>query len=267
MLKKVLIANRGEIAVRIIRACREMGIRTVAVYSEADKNALHKTLADESVCIGPAPSNKSYLNIKAILEAEKQMDNPEAEHLTLQHPVIKKILDEIDGNSQTVIPVLKSKTGEDTPGYLTLWKVTARNSYETKTVYSAQFIADNGRVFAPYGNDIWNRLVQEKDSFGYIGETNDSLSFDDNPSLMNNLHSLFHRMESAIQEGLQLKASKKLKALEYAEHRITRIGIENIRRAKLRKLQAEKEDWSNAFAKGRSVVPDVNHILTVRIDG
>ena len=69
MLKKVLIANRGEIAVRIIRACREMGIRTVAVYSEADQNALHKTLADEAVCIGPAPSNKSYLNIKAILEA------------------------------------------------------------------------------------------------------------------------------------------------------------------------------------------------------
>ncbi len=69
MLKKVLIANRGEIAVRIIRACREMGIRTVAVYSEADKNALHRTLADESVCIGPAPSSKSYLNIKAILEA------------------------------------------------------------------------------------------------------------------------------------------------------------------------------------------------------
>ena len=68
MLKKVLIANRGEIAVRIIRACREMGIRTVAIYSEADKNALHKTLADEAICIGPAPSQKSYLNIKAILE-------------------------------------------------------------------------------------------------------------------------------------------------------------------------------------------------------
>ncbi len=69
MLKKVLIANRGEIAVRIIRACREMGIRTVAIYSEADKNALHTTLADEAICIGPAPSAKSYLNMKAILEA------------------------------------------------------------------------------------------------------------------------------------------------------------------------------------------------------
>lgn len=69
MLRKVLIANRGEIAVRIIRACRELGISTVAVYSEADKTALHKSLADEAVCIGPAPSAKSYLNIKAIIEA------------------------------------------------------------------------------------------------------------------------------------------------------------------------------------------------------
>lgn len=69
MLNKVLIANRGEIAVRIIRACKELGIKTVAVYSEADKNALHTKLADEAVCIGPAPSNKSYLNIKNILEA------------------------------------------------------------------------------------------------------------------------------------------------------------------------------------------------------
>ena len=69
MLKKILIANRGEIAVRIIRACREMGIKTVAVYSEADKTALHTKLADEAVCIGPAPSVKSYLNVKAIIEA------------------------------------------------------------------------------------------------------------------------------------------------------------------------------------------------------
>lgn len=69
MLKKVLIANRGEIAVRIIRACREMGICTVAIYSEADKTALHTQLADESICIGPAPSPKSYLNMKAIIEA------------------------------------------------------------------------------------------------------------------------------------------------------------------------------------------------------
>ena len=69
MIKKVLIANRGEIAVRIIRACREMGIETVAVYSEADKEALHTQLADEAVCIGPAPSSQSYLSMENIISA------------------------------------------------------------------------------------------------------------------------------------------------------------------------------------------------------
>lgn len=69
MINKVLIANRGEIAVRIIRACRELGIATVAVYSTADKNALHAEIADEAVCIGPAASKDSYLNIRNIISA------------------------------------------------------------------------------------------------------------------------------------------------------------------------------------------------------
>ncbi|HEU4962849.1 MAG TPA: biotin carboxylase N-terminal domain-containing protein, partial [Bacilli bacterium] len=67
MFQKVLIANRGEIAVRVIRACRELGIPTVAIYSEADREALHVQLADEAYCVGPTPSRDSYLNIKNIL--------------------------------------------------------------------------------------------------------------------------------------------------------------------------------------------------------
>ena len=69
MINKVLIANRGEIAVRVIRACKEMNIKTVAIYSEADKDALHVRLADEAICVGPAKSADSYLNVKNILEA------------------------------------------------------------------------------------------------------------------------------------------------------------------------------------------------------
>ena len=71
MFNKILIANRGEIAVRIIRACRAMDIKTVAVYSTADKHSLHVYLADESVCIGPPAARDSYLNIAAILSAAK----------------------------------------------------------------------------------------------------------------------------------------------------------------------------------------------------
>jgi len=74
MFEKILIANRGEIALRIQRACRELGIRTVAVHSEADKEAKYVKLADESVCIGPAPSNQSYLNIPAVISAAEVTD-------------------------------------------------------------------------------------------------------------------------------------------------------------------------------------------------
>ena len=73
MFEKILVANRGEIAVRIRRACREMGIKTVAIYSEADRDALHTLLADEAICIGPAPSTQSYLNMERILTATVAM--------------------------------------------------------------------------------------------------------------------------------------------------------------------------------------------------
>jgi acetyl-CoA carboxylase biotin carboxylase subunit len=76
---KVLIANRGEIALRILRACREMGIETVAVHSTADASAMHVRLADESVCIGPPPARESYLNKAAILSAA-EISGAEAVH-------------------------------------------------------------------------------------------------------------------------------------------------------------------------------------------
>src|SRR6185436_5432226 len=79
MFNKILIANRGEIALRIIRTCKEMGIETVAVYSTADKESLHVRFADEAVCIGPPPSRDSYLNIPRIIAAA-EITNSDAIH-------------------------------------------------------------------------------------------------------------------------------------------------------------------------------------------
>ena len=79
MFKKILIANRGEIALRIIRTCKEMNIQTVAVYSTADKESLHVRFADEAVCIGPPPSRDSYLNIPNIISAA-EITNADAIH-------------------------------------------------------------------------------------------------------------------------------------------------------------------------------------------
>src|SRR5271165_1811191 len=79
MFRKILIANRGEIAVRVICACKDLGIRTVAVYSEADRHSLHARFADEAICIGPAKSSRSYLDIPAVISAA-EITNVDAIH-------------------------------------------------------------------------------------------------------------------------------------------------------------------------------------------
>src|SRR5689334_23453857 len=79
MFRKILIANRGEIAVRVICACKDLGIETVAVYSEADRHSLHVRFADEAICIGPAKSSRSYLDIPAVISAA-EITNVDAIH-------------------------------------------------------------------------------------------------------------------------------------------------------------------------------------------
>src|SRR6202049_2624115 len=79
MFRKILIANRGEIALRILGACKELGVRTVAVYSEADRHSLHVRFADEAICIGPPPSSESYLNIPQVISAA-EIANVDAIH-------------------------------------------------------------------------------------------------------------------------------------------------------------------------------------------
>lgn len=187
--------------------------------------------------------------------------------LNLQHPLIKQILNEVDAGMQGKIPVLQSFEGKETAGYMTIWKVSALNEKESRTTYTAQFVADNGHVFTPYANALWNKLVQDANAFQQVSWQTVGPDLDNNTQLRNNLHTIFHRMEESIMDGLQDIAQKKLKALDFTEQRLNRIGIENIRVAKMRRLKEEREEWMNTFRKSAHVVPEVKHILTVRIDG
>jgi len=117
LFKKILIANRGEIALRIIRACRELGVKTVAVYSEADADSLHRILADEAVCIGPPPASQSYLDTKTIISTA-ELTNSEAIHpgygFLAENPSFAGICEDCDikfiGPSSEVISLMGEKS-------------------------------------------------------------------------------------------------------------------------------------------------------------
>ena len=187
--------------------------------------------------------------------------------INLQHPLIKQILNEVDAGMQGKIPVLQSFDGKETAGYLTIWKVSALNERESKVTYSAQFVSNQGRVFIPYANALWNKLVQDANAFQQVSWETVCPDFESNTQLHNNLYAVFHRMEEGIMTGLQTIAEKKLRALDFTEQRLSRIGIENIRLAKMRRLKEEREVWMDTFRKSAHVVPEVKHILTVKIDG
>lgn len=187
--------------------------------------------------------------------------------INLQDPLIKQILNEVDAGMQGKIPVLQSFDGKETAGYLTIWKVSALNERESKVTYSAQFVSNQGRVFVPYANALWNKLVQDANAFQQVSWETACSDFESNTQLHNNLYAVFHRMEEGIMTGLQTIAEKKLRALDFTEQRLSRIGIENIRLAKMGRLKEEREVWMDTFRKSAHVVPEVKHILTVKIDG
>lgn len=205
--------------------------------------------------------------LKATFNAENADNVSDAEQMNLQHPLIKQILNEVDAGMQGKIPVLQSFEGKETAGYLTIWKVSALNEKESQTTYTAQFVTDQGRVFNPYANALWNKLVQNSNAFQQVSWQANNPDLDNNMQLRTNLHTIFHRMEENIMAGLQEIVQKKLRALDFTEQRLNRIGIENIRIAKMRRLMDEREEWMNTFRKSAHVVPEVKHILTVRIDG
>ena len=164
MIRKVLIANRGEIAVRIIRACKELGIKTVAIYSEVDKNAIHTELADEAICVGTSKSKDSYLNESNILSAAvitgcnaihpgfgflsenasfagmcegviRNLEEAKSEAKKIGYPVMIKA--SLGGGGKGIRVVLNENELEN--AYFTA-KAEAKNNFNDDSVYMEKFI-------------------------------------------------------------------------------------------------------------------------------
>lgn len=202
--------------------------------------------------------------VEAVFDAEHALDNPQAEQITLQHDWTKRILESIDANNQQTMPVIRSKSGAETKGIFSLWKVSASNPTEDRYSYVAEFVADNGRVYPAYANQIWNKLVENRDAFEYVTSTQLQ---DTSKMLMDKLFDVFHRMENEITNNVQMKSASHIKALDFQKHRAEHIGIENIKNARLRHIDEEKQQWLDNMRKNKRVVPDLKNIINVRIDG
>ena len=201
-------------------------------------------------------------------DAETALSNPGVDHITLQHDWVRSLLNDVgEFDTSTGIPVLQSTTGEETSGYWSLWQISGRNRLESKTVYQAFFLADNGKVYSAYANDIWNRLINGTEDFVLDGtpDTTDSIDFQE--ALQKELFSAFQNLEAELSLRMDAKKENKINSYNFQKSRIEKIGIANIRDSKLRRLEQAQATWLEDFNASRKIIPGIKQLLTIRING
>ncbi len=214
--------------------------------------------------------NEVKLNVS--FDSVVALNNPNLEHITLQHTIIQNMLNSIpEFSTDAGIAVLQSPSGDSTKGQWSLWQISAINTLETKSTYIAQFIAENGKVYPAYANDIWNQLVTNSKSFNYTStiptQMTDKIIVEEYKKLEDSLQNTFANLETAIRIVLEKRFEKRLNLYNFQKKAIERIGIENIRSAKLKRLNHEYDKWVQRFEKDTRIVPDVKRLITINING
>lgn len=200
-------------------------------------------------------------------DSEVALNQPDVEHITLQNDWIRKLLNNLEEfDASNMLPSIHSKSGQETPGYWSLWQVSARNEIESKVQYQCFFIADNGKLYTPYANDIWSRLVNGS----FEGKLGKPHSATDSKDLMEKLDkalfTTFQNLEAELIQKMDTKHENKLRSYEFQKIRINKIGIENIRRSKLNRLEKEHYQWMKDFESGKKIIPGVKQLLMLRIN-
>ncbi len=208
------------------------------------------------------------LNRKITFDAEVALNNPDVDHLSLQDDWIKELLNDM-GEFQALdgIPVAHSIEGDETPGLWSLWQISARNDLETKVQFHCFFMADNGKQYPVYANDIWNRLINGTDELKIDGVFN----LDNIDGLKNELEQSlfisFQNIEAELLNRMGTRKENKINSYRFQKSRIEKIGIENIRRSKLQRLEIEHEKWLKNFEMNKNIVPGKKPLLMMRING
>jgi superfamily II DNA or RNA helicase len=234
----------------------------VQQYTLVNQGTISKNL------LGYSDINVAGERKKITFDAEVSINNPGIEHITLQHEWIKKMLDSMgEVDSSAGIPLVCSETSGETPGYWTLWKVTASNKLESKTQYHCFFMADNGKQYAVYANDIWSRLINGTSNFNTQGT-----HIIANPELLQEelnrlLYRTFQNLEAELQQRIHIKKENIAKAYLFQKSNLERIGIENIRKVKLQRLEKEHNLRIAEFQSNQKIIPTVKQLILIRIDG
>ena len=200
-------------------------------------------------------------------DAEIAINNPGIENITLQNDWIKKILNElIEFNLSNGIPVVKTINGNETPGIWSVWEISAQNYFDKKATYQAFFLADNGKLYSAYANDIWNRLISETKEFSFIESQYKIHEETYMDCLKNVLLSSYQNLDAEVSEKMMTKKENKIKSFDFQKSRIEKIGIENIRISKLKKLEEEHAIWLNEFKRNKKTLPGIKHLISIRIN-
>lgn len=205
---------------------------------------------------------------KISFDAEASLNNPGIDHVTLQDDWIKELLNDIsEFPTSDDIPCVLSNEGNETPGFWSLWQISARNRLETKVQYHAFFNSDNGKQFPVYANDIWNRLVNGNATFKVNGKYymhhKEHIERDFGPALL----IAFQNLEAELMNRLETRRKHKIRSFYFQKSRIQKIGIENIRRSKLKQLELEHEKWLRDFDLNAHIIPGKKLLLLLRING
>ena len=205
---------------------------------------------------------------KITFDSEIAIDNPGIEHLTLQHDWVRKILNDIsEFNANNGIPVIQSVAGEETSGYWSLWEIKAKNHFEKKIQYQCFFIADNGKQYLAYANDIWNRLIDGSLECTIATQKEFTESNNLEKQLEEHLFVVFQNLEAQVIEKMKFKKVNKINSYQFQRARIEKIGIGNIKQSKLKRIDTEQDQWLKEFQVNQKVIPGIKQLITIRING